>query len=191
MENSSFKSYYYLSAKDLPENQESKKRETTSLSSEETEKDVARFLISLLCRTKGKEKLRNIIDKQYKTFKRFDILTREDYIDFLKRYPKSFIIRYGNELGTNCDEEADKGEGTSDNDIEVEVTTEIHLCQTHVRKHSACPEDGECGFLHICKFWLLSGRCHKIYVCRYAHQLWTDHNVDCLKVEWKSSLFLL
>ena len=169
------KPYYYLSAADI-ENDTVR----MEVSVNGTKDDVAKFLISILCRTKGKNTLKNIADKKYQPLTRLGIQNRDELREFCEAYPQCFILSKQSS-NTNPSSSANH-----DDEPEVEVTTDIRICMRHVKRARSCPDDAECGCLHICKFFILSGKCEfsskKHCFCSFGHNLWSDHNHSVLKV---------
>lgn len=160
------KPYYYLSQADLE--YDNKKYASTHLQQAGTEKEIARFLIDILCQTKGKQTLRSIVESQCRNLAYFNIKTKEDLREFLEKYPQCFVVRESSEGGAD------------DNGLEVEVTAAVTICPRHVQRYGSCPDDGECGRLHVCKFFMLTSKC-EFNICHYGHKLLTDHNITVLK----------
>lgn len=165
------KPYYYLGAADV----DALSDETGAAGTlPGTRDDVAKFLISILCRTGGKDSLKNIASKKHQPLTRLGIQNRDQLKTFCQAYPQCFIFH---KPGAG----ADGGGGES-----VEVTPEMRMCTLHAKRAGSCPDGGECGSLHICKFFMLSGSCEfstgKNCYCTFRHKLRSDHNQTVLKV---------
>ncbi|KAL8571071.1 hypothetical protein ACOMHN_010532 [Nucella lapillus] len=57
--------------------------------------------------------------------------------------------------------------------------TALNICPTHSNKGGSCPE-GSCPELHLCTFFLLSGKCRYGKHCHFGHDLTTRHNQKLL-----------
>ena len=168
------KPYHYLSAADIEDDPD-----IMEVPTDRTKDDVARFLISILCRTKGKDTLKNIADKKYQPLTCLGIHNRDELREFCREYPQCFIL-------SKESSSTEPGASGARDEPEVEVTTSLKICPLHVKRAGSCPDDAECGCLHACKFFILSGRCEystkaRCY-CAFGHKLWNDHNHTVLKV---------
>ena len=77
---------------------------------------------------------------------------------FLQTFPDNF--------------EAYKDQGES----YVKLITNLSICDLHCSNNESCAGGTQCTGLHICKFYLLQGKCKFGGVCRYGHDLSTIHN---------------
>ena len=157
------KPYHYFGCAEIDDS------DTDNCSS--TRNDLARSLITTLCKTDGVDSLENIISVQFSALRDSGIKSVEELQEFCKGFPQCFTVH----------------PPSSDRDSkEVEVAASIRICPRHVKKVGSCPEDGACGCLHMCKFFLLSGKCEfskqEQIQCHFGHSLWSDHNALVLKV---------
>ena len=60
-------------------------------------------------------------------------------------------------------------------DIAVSPNTNLSICPMHSCKVGSCKEK-TCAALHLCMFFLLSGKCAFKDRCLFGHDLNTDHN---------------
>ncbi|XP_041363712.1 protein mono-ADP-ribosyltransferase PARP12-like [Gigantopelta aegis] len=84
---------------------------------------------------------------------------------FLKKFPRNFVI---NTVGDGRKKVSD-----------VRVISDIETCVEHCKKQGSChSQNGECGRLHICKFFLLSGHCNFGPGCAFGHDFISRHNFN-------------
>ncbi|XP_041364612.1 protein mono-ADP-ribosyltransferase PARP12-like [Gigantopelta aegis] len=84
---------------------------------------------------------------------------------FLKKFPRNFVINTVRH----------RRKKVSD----VCVISDIETCVEHCKKQRSChSQNGECGRLHICQFFLLSGRCHFDPRCAFGHDFTSQHNFN-------------
>ncbi|XP_067658925.1 protein mono-ADP-ribosyltransferase PARP12-like [Haliotis asinina] len=64
----------------------------------------------------------------------------------------------------------------------VFLSARVPICEDHSTKNGDCNQEGFCGSLHICKFFLLSDSCKfQANKCVYGHDLQTSHNLQVLQ----------
>lgn len=64
----------------------------------------------------------------------------------------------------------------------VKLITKVGVCETHCRKNETCFGDiPVCSGLHVCKYFILTGKCTFGGQCRFGHDLTTSHNMKVLK----------
>ncbi|KAL4222038.1 polymerase [Mactra antiquata] len=64
----------------------------------------------------------------------------------------------------------------------VRLITKINVCETHCKKNEKCSGNIPfCSGLHVCKYFILSGKCTFGGTCRYGHDLTTPHNMAVLR----------
>ncbi|XP_045163461.2 protein mono-ADP-ribosyltransferase PARP12-like isoform X2 [Mercenaria mercenaria] len=69
-----------------------------------------------------------------------------------------------------------------DGQLFVKQVTKVEICETHCSKNKTCPGTIPfCTGLHICKFYLLSGKCPFGGQCTFGHDLTISHNMQILK----------
>ncbi|XP_041364219.1 protein mono-ADP-ribosyltransferase PARP12-like, partial [Gigantopelta aegis] len=84
---------------------------------------------------------------------------------FLDEFPRNFVINTVRH----------RRKTVSD----VRVISDIETCVEHCKKQGSCrSQNGECGRLHICKFFLLSGHCHFGPGCAFGHDFTSRHNFN-------------
>ncbi|KAL8594223.1 hypothetical protein ACOMHN_033086 [Nucella lapillus] len=64
--------------------------------------------------------------------------------------------------------------------LTVSPTTTLTCCAAHSICAGSCPKDA-CAELHICRYFLLSGKCPYKEGCHFGHTLGTGHNRRLLK----------
>ncbi|XP_076452039.1 uncharacterized protein LOC143287708 [Babylonia areolata] len=165
------KPYYYLSCADVDDKEVEVDEDAPSLKDTSRE-DIARLVISILCKTEGRATLGKVVARKLRSLKHWNIDTPSALLEFCRTFPQCFAIR-------------PPSSSSEVEEMEVEVTTEMNLCSTHLKKTGSCPEDGECGYLHLCRFFMLAGKCDcgsKAQIRRlYGHQLHSDHNHSILR----------
>ena len=67
-----------------------------------------------------------------------------------------------------------------DGQLFVKLTANLSICKTHCSRSESCFGDFDCTGLHICKFYLLEGKCNFGASCKYGHDLKTVHNKKIL-----------
>lgn len=135
--------------------------------------DLARILITILCRNQGKNSLMNIMDQYSSQLSTYDILSVDQLKEFLEHYPHIFSLR-------SQDVSTSNGTSFGPRNCQVMVTTELKICEVHSKEVGSC--DGQCGRLHMCKFFLLSDKCNYKYNCRFGHEFQNHHNATVLQV---------
>ncbi|XP_053388832.1 protein mono-ADP-ribosyltransferase PARP12-like [Mercenaria mercenaria] len=64
----------------------------------------------------------------------------------------------------------------------VKLMTKIDICKIHCSKNRTCPgTEPLCTGLHICKYYILSSKCHFDKHCTFGHDVRTDHNMKILQ----------
>ena len=71
----------------------------------------------------------------------------------------------------------------------VKIVTKVSICEVHCSKNRTCPGTiPMCTGLHICKFYLLSGKCQYGGQCSFGHDLTISHNMKILKENYLDGL---
>lgn len=76
----------------------------------------------------------------------------------------------------------DNFECIQDKQLLIKVITKVGVCETHCTRNKQCPGTIPiCSGLHVCKFYILSGKCKFGGQCRFGHDLTILHNMQILK----------
>lgn len=76
----------------------------------------------------------------------------------------------------------DNFECIQDEQLFIKLITNVSICETHCSQNKTCPGTIPfCSGLHVCKFYILSGKCKLAGQCRFGHDLTISHNMQILK----------
>ena len=95
--------------------------------------------------------------------------------DFGIKIDSKGLLAFLETFPDNFEEYQDHGENY------VKLITNLSICELHCSRNGSCTGDSDCTGLHICKFYLLQGKCKFGGSCRFGHDLTTFHNSTLLR----------
>ncbi|XP_041363851.1 protein mono-ADP-ribosyltransferase PARP12-like [Gigantopelta aegis] len=127
-------------------------------------KDLARLINMVLLKQGGQLNIDQLHQDLTKN-QGVQIPNVQSLLIFLEKFPRNFVINTVRHRRKNVSN--------------VRVISDIETCAEHCKKQGSChSQNGECGRLHICKFFLLSGRCHFGPGCAFGHDFISRHNFN-------------
>ena len=129
--------------------------------------ELARVINTVLLRKGGELKILNVNTLLHELRTKCDVQipNGQALLRFLENFPNNFAIstvRYGKTKPVT----------------QIRMVSDIELCGEYSKKLGICI--GECGQLHICKFFLLSGHCEFGPQCKFGHDYTSEHNFNIL-----------